>query len=205
MSSEETRLWNIQSNSYFHVPVQKVPMQKVPVPKVPAQNSNTIFLIWQTSSDCDPLSIGSWVTQLWCLATQNPSLQTGEVFLFFFFLYWTIFCYCIGQFFFFFYIGQFFFILLDNFFYFIGQGLPGNISTAITWKDTGATYIFKVISENRDYGNVDDSEEDDGNYHWIFLQGNQYWKFTNKVRQVRGENHICAEQKLNASCKTKPD
>ena len=30
-------------------------------------------------------------------------------------------------------------------------GLPGNIDTAITWKDTGATYIFKVISENRDY------------------------------------------------------
>lgn len=32
-------------------------------------------------------------------------------------------------------------------------GLPGNIDTAVTWKDTGATYIFK---------------------------GNQYWKFTNK-------------------------
>jgi len=32
-------------------------------------------------------------------------------------------------------------------------GLPGNIDTAITWKDTGATYIFK---------------------------GNQYWKFINK-------------------------
>ena len=81
MSSEETRLWNIQSNLYFHVPV----------PKVSAQSSNTNLLIWQTSSDCDPLSIGSWVTQLWCLATQNPSLQTGEVFLFFFFFYWTIF------------------------------------------------------------------------------------------------------------------
>ena len=76
------------------------------------------------------------------------------------------------------------------------DGLPGNISTAITWKDTGATYIFKVISENRDYGNVDDSEEDDGNYHWIFLQGNQYWKFKNKVRQVRGENH-----RTEAECK----
>ena len=38
-------------------------------------------------------------------------------------------------------------------------GLPGNIDTAITWKDTGATYIFKVISENCDYGNVDDSEK----------------------------------------------
>ena len=77
MSSEETRLWNIQSNLYFHVP-----MPKVPVPKVPAQSSNINLSIWQTSSDCDPLSIGSWVTQLWCLATQNPSLQTGEVFLF---------------------------------------------------------------------------------------------------------------------------
>merc|ERR1712130_912893 len=32
-------------------------------------------------------------------------------------------------------------------------GLPGNIDTAVTWKDTGATYIFK---------------------------GNQYWKFNNK-------------------------
>jgi len=35
-------------------------------------------------------------------------------------------------------------------------GLPGNIDTAITWKDTGATYIFK---------------------------GNEYWKFINKDRQ----------------------
>merc|ERR1712192_289398 len=32
-------------------------------------------------------------------------------------------------------------------------GLPGNIDTAITWKDTGATYVFK---------------------------GNEYWKFINK-------------------------
>ena len=24
------------------------------------------------------------------------------------------------------------------------EGLPGNIDTAVTWKDTGATYIFKV-------------------------------------------------------------
>jgi len=35
-------------------------------------------------------------------------------------------------------------------------GLPGNIDTAITWKDTGATYIFK---------------------------GNEYWKFINKQMQ----------------------
>ena len=41
-------------------------------------------------------------------------------------------------------------------------GLPGNIDTAITWKDTGATYIFKVIRENHDY---DNDEEDCGNSH----------------------------------------
>ena len=81
MSSEETRLWNIQSNLYFHVPMPKVPVPKVPVAKVPVQNSNINLSIWQTSSDCDPLSIGSWVTQLWCLATQNPSPQTGMGFL----------------------------------------------------------------------------------------------------------------------------
>ena len=54
--------------------------------------------------------------------------------------------------------------------------MPGNIDTAITWKDTGATYIFKVISENHDFDDVDDDydyddddvdddEEDCGNSH----------------------------------------
>ena len=46
--------------------------------------------------------------------------------------------------------------------------------------------------------------KDCGNYDWIFLQGNQYWKFINKQMKVRGENHTCADQKLNASFKPKP-
>ena len=192
MSSEETRLWNIQSNSYFHVP-----MPKVPVPKVPVQNSNINLSIWQTSSDCDPLSIGSWVTQLWCLATQNPSLQTGEVFLFFFF-----------------YIGQFFVILLDNFFLFYW--------TRSSWQHFHSHHLERHWSHLHIQGHQWKLQLWQCWWkwkrlwqlwwkvaNWTFLQGNEYWKFINKQMQVRGQmpkqNHICAVQKLNASIEPKPD
>ena len=64
------------------------------------------------------------------------------------------------------------------------EGLPGNIDTAVTWKDTGATYIFKVGLEK---GSNNINKKTLYLSH-SFFQGNQYWKFKNRMRKVRGES-----------------